>query len=93
MIIVVINDICITIYEFEEDSPVAGHSDRMLIFQISSKLMQICPREIHIFDVIGAISSIQYSFSFISMFRPDAFLIPCIKEVFKPFMFERFDHN
>ncbi len=55
MIIIIINDICIAIYEFKKYPPISRNSNRKLIFKISRQFMQIRTWIVHIHNVIRGI--------------------------------------
>ena len=88
MVVVVIDNIGITINKFEKNPPVAGCFYSILIFFVSRQLVEIRTGIIHIFYFIRSIKPIKNPFQSVSMLRVYAFFIASIEEVFQAFMFE-----
>ncbi len=86
MIIIVIDNVCIAIYELEKNSPITGYIYSIVVFFISLKFVQIRSWIIHIQYFICGIQSVKNSLKPSRLVRLNALLLPRIEIFLKTFM-------
>jgi len=93
MVIVIIDNIGVTINKFKEYTPIAGNFDCMKVLFVAAQLVEERTRVIHIFYLTCSIKPIKDSFKPLGMFRPYSSRAPRIKKVLQAFMFKGFYHS
>ena len=79
MVIVVIDNIGVTINKFKEYTPIAGYFHCIKVLFVAAQLVEARTRVIHIFYFTSSIKPIKDSFKSIGLFRLNSSLAPCIK--------------
>jgi len=92
MIIIIINDIGITVYKLEKHAPIAGYFNCIKSLFVATQLMEKGTRTIHVLYLAGGIKAIKNAFKPTRMFRLYSFLAPRVKKVLQAFMFKRLYH-
>lgn len=88
MIVAIVDNMCIAVYELKKYPPISGDPYRMETLFISGQLMKERARINHIFYIASSIEPVEYPFKSPSVFRPDSLFAPCVEKIFKTFMFE-----
>ena len=93
MVIVIIDNIGVTINKFKEYTPIARYFYCIKALFVATQLVEERTWVIHIFYFTCGIKPIKDSFKPIGMFRLNASLATCIKKVLQAFMFKGFYHS
>jgi hypothetical protein len=93
MVIIVINNICITINKLKKYSPIAGNFHCIKSFFISALLVMEGSRVFHILDFTCGIETIKDPFKPVCVFRLYSFFASRAKKILQPFMFKGFYHG
>ncbi len=82
MIVIIIDNICVSIDEPKEYPPIAGYFDCMKAFFITTQLVKERTWIIHIFYFCCRIKTVKYYREPICMFWSNTLLTACIIKVF-----------
>ena len=92
MIISIIHNKGISVMEHKNNSPIAGHSNRPMTFEISLQWVKVRAGEAHILYGCCGIEPVQNVRKLLRMLRLDSLLRSIVEEVFQTLVAEAFDH-
>ncbi len=88
MVVVIIDNVCITVHKLEKHSPVARDSNGILPFFITCQFVKKGTRVIHVFYFICGIQSVENPFKSSRLLWPNTFLFAGVEKVFEAFVFK-----